>query len=362
MRVLMLSKACVVGLYQRKLEEIARCGVDLTVIVPPVWADPSGPQPLERAHTEGYQLIEAPIRFNGNFHLFYFPTLPRLIRTYRPDLIHIDEEPYNLAAWHALYHAGRAKTVLFTWQNIARRYPPPFGWGEAWALRRTHALIAGTGGAADVWRAKGYTGRLPVIPQFGVDPDQFRPGPPPADPVIGYVGRLVPEKGVDLLIRAAAALQREGRPVRLRIVGSGPEREALAALAAELAAPVDFVGKVPSMQMPTVYPPLSVLAIPSRTRPNWKEQFGRVITEAMAAGVPVIGSDSGAIPDVIGDAGLTFPEDDLDALIGALRRVLDSPELAAELARRGRERVIAHYTHRAVAEQTAALYRDLLSG
>ncbi len=165
MRVLMISKACVVGIYQRKLEEIAKLGVDLTVIVPPVWRDPSGDLILERAHTQGYRLLVEPMQFNGNFHLHDYPTLGRRMRELRPELVHIDEEPYNRATWHALWLSRRigAKALFFSWQNLVRSYPIPFAWGERWTLRSVDYAIAGTQSAADVWQQKGYRGRLAVI-------------------------------------------------------------------------------------------------------------------------------------------------------------------------------------------------------
>jgi hypothetical protein len=102
LRILMLSKACIVGIYQRKLEEIARLDVDLLALVPPSWRDERGETMLERAHTEGYQLETLPIALNGNFHLHFYRGLGRRIRAFRPDIVHIDEEPYNLATWQAL--------------------------------------------------------------------------------------------------------------------------------------------------------------------------------------------------------------------------------------------------------------------
>src|SRR5947209_258140 len=126
MRILMISKAVVVGMYQRKLEEMARLpGVQLTVIVPPFWRDPSGEVRLERAYTQGYDLRVQPMRFNGSFHLHYFPTLARCFADVQPHIVHIDEEPYNLAAWHALWLArrARAKSLFFSWQNILKQYP-----------------------------------------------------------------------------------------------------------------------------------------------------------------------------------------------------------------------------------------------
>lgn len=365
MRVLMLSKACVVGAYQRKLEEMARLpDVTLRALVPPSWRDDRGELVLERAHVEGYELRVTPIRFNGHFHTHYYPRFGHELRDFRPDIVHIDEEPYNLATWHALWHARRsgARTLFFSWQNIARRYPPPISRFENWVLRAVDYALVGTQSAAEVWRAKGYRGPLAIVPQFGVDPAIFAPPAEPREPsrfTLGFVGRLRAEKGGADLLHALAQLP-AGR-WRLAIVGDGPERDALAALAERLgvAAQVSFETRA-STEMPTFYRSIDALAVPSLTRPNWKEQFGRVIIEAMACGVPVVGSSSGAIPDVIGDAGLVFPEGDRDQLAAHLHRLLDSPSLRQDLAERGRARVLACYTQRQVAEQTIAVYRAML--
>lgn len=363
MRILMLSKACVVGIYQRKLEEIAARGVTLRVLVPPSWHDERGPMPLERTFTHGYELVETPIRLNGNFHLHYYPQVARHIRAFQPDVVHVDEEPYNLATWHALFHARRAgaKTVAFSWQNITRDYPPPFRWGEGWALRNTDALIVGTHSAADVWREKGYSGPLPVIPQFGTDPALFTPpASTPARPfTVAYVGRLVPEKGIDVLLNAVARLQGDWRLV---IVGGGPEREALAGLAANLGLGerVTFEAQIASTEMPALYPRFDALVLPSLTRANWKEQFGRVLVEAMATGVPVVGSSSGAIPGVIGGAGLIFPEGDATALARHLSVLQSDTHLRRTLAAKGRQRVLDHFTHAQVAAETVAVYESLV--
>ncbi len=361
----MISKAYVVGTYQRKLEAIAAHDeVELTLVTPPSWRDERGVLKLERAHTAGYRLAAEPIVFNGNFHLHFYPRLGRQFAQVRPDVVHIDEEPYNLATWHALWLARRAgaKTLFFTWQNLARRYPFPFRAGERWTLRHANYAIAGTEEAAAALRAKGYIGPLAVIPQCGVDPDFFSPGERrPGGPfVIGYAGRLVPEKGVDLLLRAVMKL---GGAWRLEVLGSGPAEADLKALAARLgvAERVRFTAWASSDRMPAFYRGIDALILPSRTRPNWKEQFGRVIVEAMACGAPVIGSDSGAIPEVMGDAGLIFPEDDEAALRDALARLRDDPALRRELSARGRARVEAKFTQARVAAATVQVYRGLMA-
>lgn len=363
MRVLMLSKACLVGIYQSKLEAIARAGIDLLALAPPSWQDERGSQLLERSHTAGYQLRAIPIRFNGNFHLHHYPSLGHEMRAFQPQLVHIDEEPYNLATWQALWLARRlgAKALFFSWQNILRRYPPPFRWGERWTLRNADYALAGTDDAADVLRAKGYRGRLAVIPQFGTSPQLFRP-PASLSPrpfTIGFIGRLVPEKGGEILLRAAAQLAGEWQ---LRIIGGGPQSAALGRLADELGIGerVNFLGQLPSPELPSQYHLLDVLTLPSVTRGNWKEQFGRVLVEAMASGVPVIGSDSGAIPGVVGDAGIIVPEGDIHALAHALQQVRDQPSLREELRKKGRARFLARFTDEGIAAATVAVYREML--
>jgi glycosyltransferase involved in cell wall biosynthesis len=281
----------------------------------------------------------------------------------------MDEEPYNLSTWRAARQAWRpansgARLVFFSWQNLHRDYPPPFNWMERSVYRRAAHAIAGNQAAARVLRAKGYDGPLSVIPQFGVDPALYgvsRPPAPDAPFVIGYVGRLVPEKGVADLLHAASGLSGEWR---IRLFGAGPQRDALSATARSLgiAERVVFEGQVPSPDIPAYLSELHALALPSHTRPNWMEQFGRVLIEGMASGMPVVGSDSGEIPNVIGDAGLVFAQGDVEDLRRRLQALMNDRALWADLARRGRERVLAHFTQAQVAAQTVRVYREALVG
>jgi glycosyltransferase involved in cell wall biosynthesis len=369
-RVLIVSKALLVGAYQRKLAEIAaEPGIDeLVALVPASWREPGGRTiRLERLPACGYSLRAEPIRFNGNFHLFHWPALGRVLREVRPDVVHLDEEPYNLATAHGAWLARRlgARSVFFTWQNLLRRYPPPFSLFERQVFRTCAHAIAGNAEAGGVLRAKGYRGPIAVIPQFGVDPELFAPPPggaPRADPApftIGYVARLTEEKGPRVLLEAVACLDGAWR---LHVVGSGPFGAEARALARRLGVDGRIVWEpsVASTGMPARMRSFDVVVLPSLTRPNWKEQFGRALVEAMACEVPVVGSDSGEIPAVVGDAGVIVPEGDAAALRAALAGLRADPERRRRLGRRGRRRVQERFTYRRIAADTVEVYRRVL--
>jgi glycosyltransferase involved in cell wall biosynthesis len=182
------------------------------------------------------------------------------------------------------------------------------------------------------------------------------PGVP--TPRVGFIGRLEPVKGLDVLFDAFDKLTTT--PVGLVIAGDGSERRRLQARidgthtrahTARIIPPVSYT------DMPTFLKSLDVLVLPSVTiLPIHREQFGRVLVEAMAAGIPVIGSSSGAIPEVIGDAGLVVPERDPAALADAINRLLNDGELRQALVERGRRRVRERFAWPVIAEQTVQLF------
>ncbi len=386
LHVVMVSKALVVGAYQRKAEEIARRGVKLTVLVPPSWRDRRGRQVATARHTEGYTLRSIPLWLNGNFHLHWYPTLARELAHLQPDLLHMDEEPYNLATYLGLRAARRLgiPSLFFTWQNLLRGYPPPFAWWERTNYASAAYALAGSQDAANVLRQKGYKGPLTVLPQFGVDPaifgsvvsrdskaesrvDLHSASPSTSAPAavdaplrIGYAGGLLPEKGLDLLLQACAKLHGAWL---VTLVGEGEARTELLALAEKLgiANQVRINARLESHAMPDFYHNLDLFVLPSRTLPSWKEQFGRVLIEAMSCGLPVIGSNCGEIPNVIGDAGLIFAEGDVDALAAHLQQLQDAPTLRMQLGQAGRARVLARYTTEQIATQTVEVYQTLQS-
>jgi len=367
MRVLMVSKACHVAAYRGKLEEMARhAGMQLTLVVPPYWHLGYRTALLEPGHERGYRMVVANPTWNGRHHWHFYPQLAHLLAETQPEIFHVDEEPYDYVTFHALWTArtARARSLFFTWQNAMERVPPPFGLFERFVFARSAAGISGNQEGATLLRRRGFHRPVAVIPQFGVDADEFRPGGsrPEGWPLrIGFVGRLVPEKGVTLLIDAL-----EGLPGswELVLLGSGSLEEEIEQ---ELVRPAwagraRLVPQLPSAAMPDHYRSLDLLVLPSLHTRRWKEQFGRALVEAMACGVAVVGSDSGEIPHVIGDAGLVVPEGDEAALRQAIQRLLGDGALRRELGQRGRARVEERFTHRQVAAATLRLYEELLTG
>ena len=361
MRVLLASKALVVGGHHDKLRALgAKPDLDLLAVAPDRWIEQGRAQIAERPAPRGYEIVYTPLALNGRYHLFWFRRLRQMMRAFRPDVLHIDEEPYNLATAVACRDAERygVRPVFFAWQNLHRRYPPPFRWIERYVLERADAIV-GSEAAGDVIRRKGHARRIEVIPQFGVDTQVFAPCPRPRVPgrfVVGYAGRLIEAKGVDVLIRAVGSI---GGEVTLRLAGTGPAEPDLRRMAAAMPG-VAFEGSIPSADMPAFYNGLDVFVLPTVGRRGWTEQFGRAAVEAMACGVPTVVSSTGELPQVVGEAGLVTPPADAHALANVLNRLREDPARREQLAGAGRSHVLERYTTQAIADATAAFYRQIV--
>jgi glycosyltransferase involved in cell wall biosynthesis len=365
MKVLMVSKSLVLGAYHGKLRELAKQGVDLTVIVPPRW----GNQALEVRDSSDYNIRVVPCTFSGSNHFYFYRSR---IGPLDADLVHLEEEPWSLVTHQLVRTCVREHKpfVFFTWQNIYKSYPPPFRYFERFSFKHARVGIAGTEEARELLRTRSFSGPIAVIPQFGIDPNFFcrRDVSNLKNElglagrfVLGYIGRIVPEKGIADLIRSLVLL-----PERcvLLLVGDGQFRRTAEQLAEQLGVTsrVRWIPQVSSLQVPDYMNVLDVLVLPSRTTRRWKEQFGRVLIEAMACETPVVGSSSAEIPKVIGQAGLVFPEGEVAALAERLRSLYEGPDLAASLGAEGRARVLERFTHRHIAEETVKIYRQVLGG
>ncbi|MCL5064337.1 MAG: glycosyltransferase family 4 protein [Firmicutes bacterium] len=372
MRVLMISKATVTRSYRTKLWYLNQApNVTVGLVVPQKW-DQLPFEPMAEDAT--YPLFIRPIWLNGRNHLHRYPGIRSIIRQFAPDLIHIDEEHYSWVTAEVVSIANKmgVPTLFFTWQNIFKNYPWPFSRMEQKVLRSARGAIAGNQEALGVLRKKGFVSPIEVIPQFGTDHRIFYPMDPAevrlrlgleGTTAIGYVGRMIADKGLDDLLQAMIPVLSQDSTVRLVLVGSGPWSEAgkQAAETGGVGTQVIFVPWMASTEMPLLMNALDILVLPSRTTPSWKEQFGRVLTEAMATKTAVVGSSSGEIPSVIGDAGMVFPEGDVARLSDILTTLSQDRDLRQRYGELGFARVRGRFTQEAVAKSTLAVYTKLLT-
>jgi glycosyltransferase involved in cell wall biosynthesis len=248
--------------------------------------------------------------------------------------------------------------VIFGWESIVR----PLGFAEKWrrkrSLGRAKGLVGGNRVAAGILSRARPGLPVTVIPQLGLTPPLEVRRPENSALSIGFVGRLVPEKGLDVLFRACVKLLGKWS---LTVVGSGPEQENLEALAERLgiASRITWKGALPPEHVRALWSEVDTLVIPSRTTPDWVETFHQPLVEAMGHGVTVVGSDSGALPELIDTAGLVVPEDDIPALTAALQHLLDSPRERARLGREARLRVMSEYVDDAVARRTLEFWATI---
>lgn len=212
----------------------------------------------------------------------------------------------------------------------------------------------------------------------GVDPQRISVVPPSVD-VARYAAavagaprerrsvlvpaRLIAEKGGTEAVRAWSRIPERLRSDHvLEFVGggtAGPRIEA-AADALGVADSVRITSHVPHEQMPARYQDAAFMLLPSLPTPYWEEQFGMVIAEAMASSLAVVATSSGAIPEVVGDAGIAVPPYDIDALAGAMASLLGSEAARTELGARGHARATALFDAPVVARQLEQMYEAVL--
>lgn len=321
----------------------------------------------EEEHDAPYQLRVCPVVFPTRTHRMMYRSLRYHRDEFRPDVLYINAEPENAQTLQAALLSSRRgmKLVFSSWRNIDHKavgypYKLPFlnTAAESYVLgRAAHGIVFNQ--TAQTIFARNNFSRTTCIPPC-VDTTRFRPVASEVKEkfTVGYVGRLSEHKGVDLLLRAIASMP---RTVESIIVGTGPAKETLTRLAAELAIAdrVTFLNPVPADAVPSTFARMDVLVLPSRTSEQWKEQFGRVLIEAMACGVPVIGSTSGEIPWVIGDAGILFKEESIEGLKLGIEHLLQSDRLRADMRERGLRRVQKMFSLDVVALQHHTLFTSL---
>jgi len=339
-----------------------RQDVEVHLLVPTVWHEFGRPLIAAPAANPRLKLHTLPIMFSRagpmSWYLHFYPGLRRLIREIQPDVVHLWEEPWSIVALQARLLKGRAAMVLEVDQNILKRLPPPFETIRKQVLANTDHIVSRSPHATAVVQARGYRGPVTSI-GYGVDLSTFHPeGPKVARPEslslrIGYVGRLVAEKGLDDALDAIAMTT---RPVSLAIMGEGPYEARLRQRVSELGLQdkVTFQSWSTPADVAAFMRSFDVAILLTRTTRAVREQFGRVIVEAQACGIPVIGSESGAIPSVVGDGGWVVPESDPAAITALLDAIAGDPAVLSGKGLAARRNVETRFTYPAVADALVA--------
>jgi glycosyltransferase involved in cell wall biosynthesis len=353
----------VVTAWRHRERALADEGVDVALVAPRRWNE--GGAMVDLVVGPGEDVVEVPTVGHHPFRFVERPwSLFRALRRHASvDVLDVHEEPAALATIETMLLARlagcRAPVVCYSAQNLLKRYPAPFRWFERWVLRRVAAVHSCYADVEAVLRVKGFAGDV-VNLGLGVDEERFGPAGRRDGHEgrlrAGFVGRFTEQKGIFTLVSALVMVD----DVDVDFVGAGPQearlREAIEAHGLTGRARVH--GYVDHDELPDWYRGLDVLVVPSIDRPNVREQFGRVIIEAMACGTPVIATDVGAFPDVADGAALVVPDGDARALAAAIERVRDEPALRADLAERGLVRA-ADFSWRQIAKRQAELYRHV---
>ena len=370
LRLLTIGHSYTIAMNRALIREVARHpSFEITVAAPNYFKGDLQEITLDPEPSDSkLRIVGLDAQWSGLIHIFkYQPrALSQLIREGSFDIVHAWEEPYIYAGYQ-IAHAIDSTPIKFcfrTAQNIVKWYPPPFGCFERAVRARSQGWIAGGHLVHQAMLRRGYPIDRGCMITLAVDSDTFQPLSRDAraavirdlgltPPIIGFVGRLTEAKGLKVLMQALESIG-SSTPWSLLLIGSGPLEERINEWARKRGwADRVRVKLVKHQDVPRYLGAMDLLVAPSQTTKKWQEQFGRMVIEAFACGVPVIGSNSGELPYVIADAGQIVPESDVLGWAHAIQKLIVDERARAELASKGLERVKRY----SVAE-VAAQYRN----
>ncbi|MEA5466112.1 glycosyltransferase [Leptothoe sp. PORK10 BA2] len=370
LRVLFISHTYVVGINQGKLAAIAD-QAEVGLLTPATWCSQGWDRVLLlETPFPNITMFPSKILFSGRGGAYVFNPFRiwQAIGQFKPDILQVEEEVFSLCALQLAIFSRlmRLPLVIFGWENMDRNLPLPRRWIRDFVLSTASAILAGNRDGGQLLKQWDYRGIIEVMPQMGVDEEIFSPEliTSSNDKInIGFLGRIVPEKGIDLMLKAAQQLQKQGLPFEMTICGSGPAQADLVTMAKDLGVEgcVRWRGAVAHGQVPAEMAQFDVLVLPSRTIDTWKEQFGHVLIESMAMGIPTVGSTCGEIPNVIDHPELVFAENDADGLGTLLSRLVRDQEFRQSMGNFCLQRTQQHYTHKRIAQRLHTLWHNILN-
>ena len=375
-RLLTIGHSYVVGANRQLAHHLALAGTgawEVTAVAPAEFRGDLRRIRAEPIAGEASTLRTVPVHLDRVPHLMSYGGNVREILAGTWDLVHCWEEPYTRsAAQVARAAAPSAKLVVASFQNISKVYPWPLRAYEQETMRRASAWIAfGETVHATLKDRPGYSGKPSRMITPGVDVERFRPDAAarqairerlgwPADAiVVGYLGRFVAEKGIAMLSDALGGPLARGACHAL-FVGGGDLESTLRRLARAHPRRVHVQTGVPHDDVPAWLNAMDILCATSVSTPRWREQFGRMLIEAMACGVAVIASDSGEMPFVVGDAGAIVPEGDDAAWTETIAELVADPAKRCRYAERGLTRARARFAWPIVARAHLDFFDEVL--
>ena len=378
-KVLLIDHMGVLNSDRRKYEEFADFSdMELVVLAPHKWEFNYKAYPFEESTNGKYEILNARVAFPGYHHRsFYLRSLKKILQEFQPDIIHLFQEPYSLFAGQTVFFRNvfspKSKILFITWENLNhKRYPFLFAslykLMENYTYKNAVCATPITHTAKEVLQQRGFKGACYVM-SWGLDLDLFKKKDVSQlreelgfqhSFVVGFIGRFVEEKGIMDLLKAASELQGD---FKVLLIGTGPLKSSLPKTLTELNLEhrVKIIDTISSSEIGSYINSMDLLVLPSRASSYWQEQLGRVLIEAMACEVPVIGSDSGEIPHVIGDGGLIFQAGDYRDLRNKIEMIRSGQVDVGGLIRKARERVEASYCWKPIARNLHDLYREIVT-
>jgi glycosyltransferase involved in cell wall biosynthesis len=365
MKILTIGHNFVVRENQKHLDELKKIdpNIELKLITPIWWFENTMKIHQERPSGAPYPIVRCKTFFTGNNTLFfYFGRLIKEIINFKPDIIEAYEEPWSLSLLQIVLIKKlfrlKTKITCYSAQNIHKRFPFPFNIIEKFNLKNVKGIHICSNEIKNILKQKQYTGIIEKI-GLGIDLSKFKYKQKNRTNMlqIGYVGRIVKSKGIFDLSMAIKKIPN----CHLHIGGSGSDENTLKEYINKnnLTSRVTFHGSLGLDKMISFYHSIDILIVPSRTTTNWKEQFGRIIVEAYATGASVIGSDSGSIPEIIDNYGLTFKEGNVPELINCINDIKDNEQKWNKLKKDAKEYVNKTFSWQAIAKSYYNFYASI---
>ncbi len=395
MKILVVSHTYIAPINREKWKVLAKRfdDVELKILIPKKWPATlfkieAGD--LSKDNTDNCEFLSLDTFKSGNEVLYgyNFFSLIKLLKKFQPDLIHVEQGDnafsyFQLIVLSKLF-CRKAKFVFFTWVNWKNKWSLKYKlfWSfiEKFNIKNSSGAIVGNSDAEKVLREKKFVKPIQTLLQLGVNQKYFEPedsvpeNSVPEDSEtdkkneekkefkIGFIGRLIKEKGIFDLVNAFFSLKDSFPNWKLVFVGTGKNKVDLTYCIDKnnLNSNIEILDPVEHTRVGKLLNSFDIFVLPSYDTSEWREQFGHVLIEAMACKIPVIGSTGGEIPKVIGNAGLIFEQKNIKDLAEKLKFLMENEKLRKEFALKGYDRFKNNFSYEIIAEKTYKFWREIL--